>query len=179
MKFLYWGFLLNSVKKFKFWLKLDKNKRKALYLNTHVDFLLLRLLILPLFLLLLWLVMIPLIFWLARLPVFHSLLCLHERFRSVPLCRHFLSCCCCGGGGGGGGSENGEDLALPPQKKPDLLCWQATDLYQYIIHIGNQLFILHTTNEKLFSSFQFIVDKNNTIYWEFTIHTFLLAQGAL
>ena len=65
------------------------------------------------------------------------------------------------------------------QKKADLVCWQATDLYQYTIHIGNQLFILHTTKENLFFSFKFIVDKNYTIYWEFTINTFLLAQGAL
>ena len=116
MKFLYWGFLSNSVKKIQVLLKLDKNKRKALYLYTHVDFILLRLLTLPLFLLLLWLVMIPLIFWLARLPVFYSLLWLHEHFRSVPLRRHFLSCCCCCCCGGGG-SENGEDLTLPPTKR--------------------------------------------------------------
>jgi len=50
------------------------------------------------------------------------------------------------------------------QQKAELVCWQATDLYRYIIHISNQLFILHTTNEKLFTSFQFIVDKNYTIY---------------
>jgi len=114
MKFLYWGFLSNSVKKIQVLLKPDKNKRKALYLNTHVDFQLLTLLTLPLFLLLLWLVMTPLIFWLARLPVFHSLLWLHEHFRSIPLCRHFLSCCCCGGGDG---NENGEDLTLPKKRQ--------------------------------------------------------------
>jgi hypothetical protein len=100
-------------------LKPDKNKRKALYLNTQVDFQILRLLMLPLFLLLLWPVIIPLIFWLARLPVFHSLLWLHEHFRSVPLCRHFLSCCCCGGGGGG--NKNGEDLTLPKKGRFSVL----------------------------------------------------------
>jgi hypothetical protein len=98
-------------------------------------------------------------FLVTKVTSVHWLLWLHEHLRSLPPCRHSLIVVVV--------VVVVVTMTMMmilnlKKKEADLISWQATDLYQSIIHICIQLFILHSANEKCLSSFQFILRKSYT-----------------